>query len=111
MYVGAESLLTSGHLPDLQDDLFPVRDKWYDIGLRIGLTCGDLDVIKAQYRDDFKDCLREMLKLRLSRARPLNAADVIAALRKPAVGERGSSIAQDLEHKCGVPSELDVCDL
>ena len=62
--------------------MFPVRDKWYDIGLHIGLTCGDLDIIKAQYRDDFKDCLREMLKLRLSRAKPLNVAGIVLALQK-----------------------------
>ena len=42
--------------------LYPVRSKWYDIGIELELKVEELDRIKAAFTDH-RECLTEMLKL------------------------------------------------
>ena len=61
--------LTLDGLREVRGLLYPVRRKWYDIGIELGLKIGELDNIKAAY-SDHGECLTEMLKLWLKSTNP-----------------------------------------
>ena len=77
-----------------------VADKWEDIGIFLGIETGTLDAIKTAENSKPQHCLREMLKLWLSRVSPPPSwaaiADVIEEL-----GEE--SLAHQLRTKYRVP--------
>ena len=56
-------------LREVRQLLYPVRRKWYDIGIELGLKVGELDNIKAAY-SDHRECLTEM-KVWLRSTHPL----------------------------------------
>ena len=65
--------------------LHPVRSKWYEIGLQLGLPSGDLDAIRDKNSDAHN---REMLKQWLADAQRPTLKAISTALRTKAVGER-----------------------
>ena len=68
------------------EQLHPVRPKWYEIGLQLGLPSGDLDTIRDN--DSDAQCRnREMLKLWLANAECPTLEALSRALRTKAVGE------------------------
>jgi len=64
--------------------LHPVRAKWYEIGLQLGLHSGDLDAIKDSGSDSYH---RETLKLWLAKNQSPTLKALSTALRTNAVGE------------------------
>lgn len=68
--------------------LFSIRQKWYDIGIKLNLDAAELDIIRGKY-DDPADCLLEMLKLWLRSIKgPMPTQSILAdALRAEAVNE------------------------
>lgn len=65
------------------NELWPVRAKWYNLGLGLRLSSDELDAISKSF-DKPDDCLREALKHWLSNKPDKN--DLITALRQPCVG-------------------------
>ena len=86
--------LTTDNLPDLLDDLYPAVNKWYYIGLGLGVPVHILHAIKIKQRDDTLDCLREMLITRLDMEK-LSKKELVQSLQKATVGF--SKLAQTLE--------------
>ena len=79
--------LTLDDLREVRGLLYPVRRKWYDIGIELGLKVGELDNIKASY-SDHGECLTEMIKLWLKSTVPLPTWKVLGVTLKTApVGE------------------------
>lgn len=67
--------------------LYPIRKKWYDIGIELDIDVAELDIIRDKY-DDPADCLLEMIKLWLRSINPLPTWSILAdALRAEAVNE------------------------
>ena len=77
---------------ELLEKLYSVRAKWYNLGLGLGISCDDLDAIKKDCKEDTGDCLREVLKIWLSK-NPLKS-DLIEALESKTV--RGNRLAVEL---------------
>ena len=76
--------LLKNDLGDLLSKLYPVRAKWYNLGLALHIHPDDLDAIRSQISSSHDDCLREMLKLWLSTNR--EKGDLIKALKESSVG-------------------------
>ena len=66
--------------------LHPVRVKWYQIGLQLGLHSGDLDAIRDSGSDAYP--YQEMLKQWLAKNQSPTLKALSTALRTNAVGER-----------------------
>ena len=64
--------------------LHPVRAKWYEVGLQLGLHSGDLDAIKDSGSDAYH---REVLKLWLAGNQSPTLKALSTALRTNTVGE------------------------
>ena len=62
--------LTIDDLREVRALLYPLRRKWYDIGIELGLRVGELDTIHAA-GIDHGECLIKMLKLWLKSINPL----------------------------------------
>ncbi len=77
-------------------ELREVRADWYDIGLALNLTPGDLDAIKGPYKDP-KECLRETIKEWFNTSPDPSWVVLVQALRSPIVGRESS--ARRLEQK------------
>ena len=73
-------------LGELFSKLYPVRAKWYNLGLGLGISCNDLDAIKKDCKEDTGECLKGVLKLWLRSQHP-GIADLIESLSKQTVGE------------------------
>ena len=87
--------LSIDDLKELQERLFGVSNKWYDIGLQLLLSANDLDSIEAN-SNSTQHCLREMLKRWLRRVNPHPTwKAVVDALKSVVVGEQW--LAQQLE--------------
>ena len=63
-------------LKHIKKILFPVRDKWYDIGLELNVHPDTLDSIREKYPDS-KDSLTEMLKVWLKTSKPLPTVEAL----------------------------------
>lgn len=82
-----------GSLPYLQDELFDLRGKWYNIGVQIDIDIGTLQSIKSEFSDN-GDALRELLThwlkreptwealFRALRSRPVGAHDIAEKLQR-----------------------------
>ncbi len=86
--------LTTDNFDELLDDLYPAVNKWYYIGLGLGLRPYVLKAIATKQRDDSLDCLREMLITRLEMEK-LSKEELIQSLQKPTV--RLFELAQKLK--------------
>lgn len=90
----------------LVSKLYPVRAKWYDLGLGLGVCADDLDAIRKDSTTS-GECLREMLKLWLSKT-PVKA-NLIKALNDPAHGD-DENLANQLDLWQQTSPALDVSD-
>ena len=91
------SKLNTSDLSKVRNEALSAAAKWYDIGLELGMTADDLDVIQKA-NDDPKVCLREMLRQWLSGMDPESSWEgLIAALRKPVVNY--PALASEIEQK------------
>ena len=67
-------ILNLENLREVRALLYPVRSKWYDIGIELGLKVGELDNIKAKFSQSeqrLTESLTEMLKMWLRSINPL----------------------------------------
>ena len=69
-------------LPELKDLLKELyskaADKWEDIGILLGIKDGQLKKIKTDNSSNSSSCLREMLRIWLSRVKPPPSWSAIA---------------------------------
>ena len=66
-------------LKDLLKELYTkAADKWEDIGILLGIKDGQLKQIKSDNGNDSKTCLREMMRVWLSRVDPPPSWSAIA---------------------------------
>ena len=79
--------LTIDNLGDVLEAAWEARAKWYNIGLKLGISAGTLDSIGKANNQNPDDCLTAMIKdwLRTGRPKPSWAA-VANALKSPMVG-------------------------
>ena len=78
--------LTPEDLGSVLEAVWEARSKWYNIGLKLGISVGTLDSIKASNQNS-DDYLTAMIKdwLRNGKPKPLWAA-LAKALKSPMVG-------------------------
>jgi hypothetical protein len=75
------------HLGDVLEAVWEARVKWYNIGLKLGISVGTLDSISKAYNQNPDDCLTAMIKDWLNRGKPKPSwAAVAEALKSPMVG-------------------------
>ena len=92
--------LLESDLDLLTQELTEVKQKWYEIGVDLGLE--DQDDIDRQYSDP-DVCLREILRAELQHSAPTTWRNIVDALRSPDVRE--SQLGDQLEAKY-CPSEF-----
>lgn len=81
-------MFTNNDLKLLVELLHPVRAKWYEIGLQLGLRSGDLDAINKDSPSDCSASCREMLKRWLAGVNPCPTRKALSdALQTDTVGE------------------------
>ena len=80
--------LTIDDLADVNQAVRDARAKWSFIALELGVSPGDIDSIKSEYRGVPADCLTEVLKKFLTKVTPRQPSwsRVVAALQSDAVG-------------------------
>ncbi len=71
----------------IYEDLYPVRLKWYEIGLNLGIHYRELNVIKKENCGDCSICLRETLIIRFETETP-TVNDFIKALESVTVDHK-----------------------
>ena len=85
--------------------LWEAREKWYNIGVKLGIKTTDLDAIQHDHGNKLEPCLREMIKLWLKQTE-VTWEILIDALRDETVGfnDLANSIASDsfseAEYQC-----------
>ena len=94
-------MLEKSDLDLLTQELTAVKQKWYEIGVDLGLQ-STVDDIRRQYSDP-DVCLRETLRAELQDSNPTTWRNIVDALRSPGVAE--SQLADQLEAKY-CPSEF-----
>ena len=82
-------------LGEVYTKFFGARDKWFNIGLALGIKFSTLKSIKTREQHDNDECLREMLAHRIQSGGPLTWADLSGCLRHPTV-ER-NDLANDID--------------
>ena len=93
-----EEQLSAKDLSTMYSDVFDAAMKWYNLGLALGLLSDELDKISSAHCDEPDVCLREVLKLWLSKSflHPTRKA-LICTLRQRAIGFQ--QLADELEMK------------
>ena len=87
-------------LGDVYESLAGISQKWYYIGLALGVSVSRLDTIKEQYQK-FEEALLEALKVWLKQTtKPRTWAALVGALRRKAVQE--DDVAATVEHEHGM---------
>ena len=71
-------------LRTVQCALWDAKCEWYNLGLELGLDKSTLHAIKISYREQVKDCFREVLSQWLDLVTPSWKA-LVKALRAPTV--------------------------
>lgn len=84
----------------VQAVLWAARGRWYNIGLELGMSANDLEVIKEKHSNDPDQCLTQLLYcwLRISIPTPTWTL-VVSALRSPTVGYL--QLAIEIEEQLG----------
>ena len=86
-------------LGDTYEALIDISQKWYKIGLALGVPVSKLDTIKSQHTE-FEDALLEMLKIWLKQIeKPRTWAALVKALRRKTVQE--DDVAASIERNHG----------
>ena len=79
--------LTPDNLADVLEAVWEARVKWFNIGLKLGISVGTLNTIKKNNSHDPDDCLTAMLEYWLNNGKPKPSwAAVANALKSPMVG-------------------------
>ena len=79
--------LTIDNLGDVLEAVWEARVKWFNIGLKLGISPGTLNTIKKNNNQDPDDCLTAMLEYWLNNGNPKPSwAAVAKALKSPTVG-------------------------
>ena len=92
-----EESLCESDLGAIDNAIHPVCNKYVFLGLLIGVSRRDIEIIEARYEDPSR-CLLEILSLRLKEAKPLTWGAVDKALRSRLINE--SRLADEiLENK------------
>lgn len=100
-FVADDSVMLSiDHLTPIQDVLWTGRKKWRNIGLQLGMSMDDLDVIQLDNPYQTGNCFTKMLTIWLQRKKQ-TLGSLIAALRSPPVG-----LGQLAEELAGIGEEL-----
>ncbi len=96
--------LSEKDLIDVLEAAHSGRNKWYNIGLKLGVESHTLDSIGDRF-DDPTDCLREVIKQWLKGVSPQPTwRALVDALRSCVVGEE--KLASELEAKyCDMPAQ------
>ena len=81
---------------DLLNSLLPLAAKWKFIGIELGLSTGELGIIKAD-SNGVEECLSKVLQKWHDKTLNPTWREVITALRSPGLEEM--RLAKDLEHK------------
>ena len=106
----SDMALSYSDLGTVQEELFSIRTKYYDIGLQLKVDVGTLDCIRRDaHLVDLSDKLREMLKVWLKTAREQKWQTIVEALNTKSVSE--GRLAWDIEAKyCqGIPVQASGC--
>lgn len=83
---------------DVYEELVDISYKWYDLGLQLKLTEGELKNIKGANPEDPQHCMREMLSTWLRQVDPRPTWQVLCtALRRRTVGKK--ELASTIEAK------------
>ena len=82
-------------------ELYPVRGKWYNIGLQLQVPVIDLQRIESEYKNDHSTCLRQML-IKLLEMGSATWEAMCEALQSPIVLGEDKALATNLMKKyCG----------
>ena len=85
---------------DLLNTLLPKSARWNLIGIQLGLSKDELDIIRAN-SIDVRECLERVLQKWFNSNPNPTWKDVITALKTPALGEL--KLAQEIEEKLVIP--------
>lgn len=80
---------TSEDIRELLNKLYSLRNKWFDIGIQLGVESEKLEEIRGRY-PEHQDGLREMLIHRLKQDIPYEELQV--ALKSPTVNPGGKRL-------------------
>ena len=76
-------------LLELQDALSEVTARWYDLGLRLGLSTGTLDAIKTtNHHDSMRDMLRTWLEEASEKACWSDIVDALQVMKRNDVADK-----------------------
>ena len=79
--------LTLGNLGGVLEAVWEARAKWYNIGLKLGISVGTLDSINKTANQNPDDCITAVIKDWLKNGKPKPTwAAVAKALKSPMVG-------------------------
>ena len=79
--------LTTDDLGDVLEAVWEARVKWFNIGLKLGISAGTLNAIKKNNNQDPDDCLTVMLEYWLNNGKPKPSwVELVRALKSPMVG-------------------------
>ena len=84
----------------------PKAASWNAIGIQLGLSTDELDIIRAN-SGDVEECLRKVLQKWYNMTPNPTWREVITALRSPLLGEM--KLAKELEHKMVISANLGKC--
>jgi hypothetical protein len=88
-YILIVGYLSIHDLGDVLEAVWEARSKWYNIGLKLGISAGTLDSISKANNQNPDGCLTAMIKDWLENGRPRSTpswAAVAKALQSPMVG-------------------------
>ena len=82
------SKLNDNDLRTIQKYMWDARSKWFNIGIQLSVTIGDLEAIKKENRD-CGECLTQVLLTWLRKGSPTPTwQSLITTMKAPAVGVR-----------------------
>ena len=85
-------------MPDVRGILYPMREKWYHLGIQLKIDTGTMNSIRAQYQNNPSDCLLQMLKEWLNHSSLLPTWEaLVTSLTSEHIGE--SELAQTIIEK------------
>ena len=100
-----EEQLGGKDLHAIYSDCFNVAKKWYNFGLALGLLPDELDKISSAHRDDPDTCLRETLKIFLSKSTPKPTRQaLICGLHQRTVGYQQLASESETKYKAINPT-------
>ena len=86
-YILALGCLSIDDLGDVLEAVWEARAKWYNIGLKLGISVGTLDSINKTANQNPDDCITAVIKDWLKNGKPKPTwAAVAKALKSPMVG-------------------------